>query len=172
MKLEIVQVIAVSVALIACITDLRTQRIPNALTFGGAIAALAYYAITAGASGLFLSTLGWAAGVLLFIVPFALGGMGAGDVKLLAALGAWLGPADALWIALYSGIAGGVLALFVGLGRGYLREAFANISRLLMHWRVVGMRPLHDVSLAGSKGPRLAYAVPMFAGLVATIWLR
>jgi len=47
-----------------------------------------------------------------------------------------------------------------------------NIYLLLMHWRVVGLRPLHEVSLAGSRGPRLAYAVPVLAGLIATIWLR
>jgi prepilin peptidase CpaA len=108
----------------------------------------------------------------VFFPPFALGGLGAGDVKLLAALGAWLGPSDAVWLALYSGVAGGVLALSLALAHGYLRQAFANLRLLLTHWRVSGVGPLHEVSLAGSKGPRLAYAVPILVGTLTTIWLR
>ena len=65
-------VMLLAMGFVACIVDVRTRRIPNALTLGA-----------------------------------ALGGMGAGDVKLLAALGAWLGPRETLWLAAYSGVAGG-----------------------------------------------------------------
>ena len=162
----------VSVGLAACITDLRSRRIPNVLTFGAAAAALVYGTVTAGWSGLGAAALGWMVGVAMFIVPFALGGLGGGDVKLVAALGAWLGPFDALWVGLYTGVAGGVMALGVALASGYLRRAFANVMLLLMHWRVWGLRPLSEVSLEGGAGPRLAYALPIFAGLVTTLWLK
>ena len=119
-----------------------------------------------------MSVSGWVVGVLVFLLPFALGGMGAGDVKLVAALGAWLGPMDTVWLGMYTALAGGVAALLLAVGRGYLRQALSNIYLLLMHWRISGIRPLHEVSLAGSRGPRLAYAVPVFGGLVATLWLR
>ena len=66
------------------------------------------------------SATGWAVGIAIFFVPFALGGLGAGDVKLLGAIGAWLGPMNALWVGLYAGAAGGVLAIFVALTKGYL----------------------------------------------------
>lgn len=169
---SLVQVIAVAVALAACVTDVRSRRIPNVLTFGAALAGVAFHAAAPGGQGLVHALGGWGVGVLIFLLPFVLGGMGAGDVKLVAALGAWLGPVEALWLALYTGVAGGVMALGVALVRGYLRQAFANVYLLLMHWRVSGLRPLHEVSLEGSRGPRLAYAVPIFAGLVATLWLR
>ena len=55
----------------------------------------------------------WIVGVALFFPFFALGGMGAGDVKLLAALAAWLGPIDAVYMAMFSSIAGGVIGLGV-----------------------------------------------------------
>jgi prepilin peptidase CpaA len=165
-------VIALVLALAACVTDLRSGRVPNVLTFGGALAALIFHGFTGGSDGLLMACGGWVVGAAVFFVPFALGGLGAGDVKLLAALGAWLGPADAVWLALYSGIAGGVLALSVALTHGYLRQALANIRLLLTHWRVSGVGRLHEISLAGSKGPRLAYAVPILVGTVATIWLR
>ncbi len=164
--------IALVIGFVACITDLRSRRIPNVLTFGGAAAALIFHGLMPQGHGLASAGLGWVVGVAIFFIPFALGGLGAGDVKLLGALGAWLGPVDALWVALYTGVAGGVLAVGVALARGYLRKAFANIWLLLMHWRVAGVRSLHEVSLEGSAGPRLAYALPIFAGLVTTVWLR
>jgi prepilin peptidase CpaA len=164
--------VALGVGFIACATDLRSRRIPNVLTLGAAGAALVYGAVTGGWNGLGTATLGWLIGALAFIVPFALGGLGGGDVKLLAAIGAWLGPAGAFWVALYAGVAGGVMALGVALATGYLRRALSNVSMLLMHWRVWGLRPLSEVSLEGSDGPRLAYALPIFAGLVTTLWLR
>jgi prepilin peptidase CpaA len=111
-------------------------------------------------------------GAAVFVIPFALGGLGAGDVKLLAAMGAWLGPSGAFWLALYTGVAGGVMALAVALGTGYLRRALSNVWLLLSHWRVAGLRSLPEISLEGSTGPRLAYALPIFAGLMATLWLR
>ena len=163
---------AVGVGLMACVTDLRGRRIPNVLTFGAAAAALVYAAATGGWSGLGSAALGWTIGALIFIVPFALGGLGGGDVKLLAAIGAWLGPAGAFWVGMYTGIAGGIMAIVVAIASGYLRKALANVSLLLMHWRVWGLRPLSEVSLEGSEGPRLAYALPIFAGLVTTLWLQ
>src|SRR6185436_3487459 len=120
-------VVVVSVALVACVTDLRSRRIPNVLTFGAAAAAFVYAAWSGGWWGLGNSALGWLIGGMAFIVPFALGGLGGGDIKLLAAIGAWLGPAGALYVALYTGVAGGVMALGVALATGYLRRALSNV---------------------------------------------
>ena len=99
------------VGLAACALDLRSRRIPNALTFGAAAAALVFHTVTAGVSGLQTAAFGWIVGTALFLPFFLLGGMGGGDVKLLAALGAWLGPREAMWLAIYGSIAGGVLAI-------------------------------------------------------------
>src|SRR4029453_2922304 len=164
--------VALVVAFGACITDVRSRRIPNVLTFGAAAAAIVFHAITGQLAGLLQSVEGWLVGAAIFFVPFALGGLGAGDVKLLAALGAWVGPLDAMWISLYTGVAGGVLALVVAASTGSPRQAFSNVWVLLSHWSVAGIRPLHEISLEGSKGPRLAYAIPIFAGTLVNVWLR
>ena len=89
---------ALVVAVVAAGWDLKTRRIPNRLTFGAAIAGLAYHVLTGGLAGLGQSAGGLAVGLAVFMIPFALRGMGGGDVKLMAALGAWIGPLDALWL--------------------------------------------------------------------------
>jgi prepilin peptidase CpaA len=165
-------VIAVAIAVTACITDLRSRQIPNLLTFGGALTALVFHTTHAGRGGLLISVSGSGLAVILFLLPFALGGLGGGDLKLLAALGAWIGPALTIWMALYTGAAGGVLALVVALARGYLGQALANIRLLLTHRNVAAVRTVNAASRADSHGPGLAYAPPIFVGMVIALWLH
>ena len=157
---------------LACISDLRTRRIPNVLTFSATGCALVFHLITGGLNAAGWSLAGCIVGLLLFLPIFALRGMGAGDVKLLAAVGAWLGPGNVAMAALATSIAGGVVAILVAVGYGYLRTALNNVWLLLTHWRVTGIKPLHVVTLQGTKGPRLAYAIPIAIGTVVTLWLK
>ena len=158
------------VAAIACVFDLTSTRIPNWLTFSAAFVALVFHAVSAQGLGLGTALLGLAVGLALFFPIFALRAMGAGDVKLMATLGAWLGAGMVVWVAIYASIAGGVLALVVMAARGYLRQGFRNIRSLLMFWRVNGIRPLPDVSLDSPSSVRLPYALPIAVGLVVTLW--
>jgi prepilin peptidase CpaA len=158
-------------AVVAAVYDLRTGRVPNVLTFGAAAAGFAFSALHAGLSGLGTSLLGCLAGFVLFLPLFALGGMGGGDVKLLAAIGAWIGPMGALQAALWASLAGGVLAVIVAISSGYLREAVRNLFAMVAVWRTVGPSPISDVTLAESRGPRLAYAVPIGIGAIVALWL-
>ena len=165
-------IVAIAIALGASVADVRWRRIPNVLTFGAAAVGLAFHTASGGLPGAGFSASGWAVGALLFFPFFALGGMGAGDVKLVACLGAWLGPGTVLWVALFAAIAGGLIAVMVALGRGYLLKAFSNLWWLFGYWRVVGPRPFPELTVAGGKGPRLAYAVPIAAGTMVALWLR
>jgi prepilin peptidase CpaA len=171
-NLTVSHLAVICVAIAASLTDLRTSRIPNVLTFGAALAALVYAGVTGGWAGVGTTSAGWVVGVLLFFPFFALGGLGAGDVKLLGALGAWLGPREVFWVALYASMAGGVMALVVALATGYLGQAAANLRLLLTHWRVVGVRPLDQLSLKNERAPRLAYALPITAGVLVMLWIR
>lgn len=168
----VVAAIALAIGAIACVTDVRHRRIPNLLTFGAAAVALVFHTVASGLPGLVSAGLGWIVGLALFLPFFLLRGMGGGDVKLLAALGAWLGPADAFYLAIYASIAGGVMALVVALARGYLTTAMRNIGNLLSYWSVVGPRPMAALTLDKGNAPRLAFAVPMLVGTVVTVWLR
>ena len=164
--------VAILLVTLACITDLRARRIPNALTFGATIGAFVFYAVAAGFDGLAESAGGWMLGAALFFPMFALRGMGAGDVKLLAAVGAWLGPLPVVSVALFTAVAGGITGIGVALAHGYLRTALTNLWVLLMHWRIGGVRPLPVLTLEGGRGPRLAYALPIAIGTVTTLWLK
>jgi prepilin peptidase CpaA len=157
---------------VACITDLRTRRIPNLLTFSAAGLALLFHFITGGVSAVGWSLAGYALGAVLFFPMFALRGMGAGDVKLLAAVGAWIGPGQVATAALLTSVVGGIMAVGVALATGYLMTALSNLWMLLTHWRVMGVCPVSGVTLEGSRGPRLAYAVPITIGTMVTLWLK
>jgi len=166
------QFAVVVVAAVACVYDLRTRRIPNVLTFGAAVAGLVFHAAMAGASGAMTTVGGWLLGIALFFPIFALGGLGAGDVKLLGAIGAWLGPAVVLPVGVYSALAGGIFAIVVALRIGYLGQALRNLKFLGTFWLTVGLKPVEGLTLEHKAAPRLAYALPMFVGLLVTLWLQ
>ena len=169
--MTVVQVISLGLAVVACGWDLRTRRIPQVLTLGGAPPGCFPSGPRRVDAGIASAT-GWAVGIAIFFVPFALGGLGAGDVKLLGAIGAWLGPMNAVWVGLYAGAAGGLLAIFVALTKGYLFQAVGNVGVMLAYWRVNGVKPLPEITLEHSRGPRLAYALPILAGTMVTLWLK
>jgi prepilin peptidase CpaA len=164
--------LSVLIAGMACVTDLRSRRVPNSLTLGAAAVAVALHAATNGAAGLSFATAGWGVGLLIFLPLVLLRGMGAGDMKLLAAFGACLGPYLVLWVAAFAAIAGGAFALIVSARHGYTRQAFRNVWGLLSYWRVMGVKPHPELMLGATKSPRLPYALPMAAGLGIALWLR
>ena len=109
---------AVIIGLGACATDISARRVPNVLTGGAIVCGLLAHTVLPGGHGLSAALLGFAAGLAVFFPFFALGGMGGGDVKLMAALGTWIGWQPVLWTAIYGAVAGGVLLGRDGLDAG------------------------------------------------------
>jgi len=165
-----IAVIALGAA--ASAIDWTTRRVPNALTFGAAAAGLAFAFATGGTGALLWSAAGLGVGFALFLPLFALRAMGGGDVKLLGAFGAWLGPALVCWVAVYGAIAGGLLALPLIVWRGRVRATLTNLWALLVHWRAAGLKPHPVVTLENPEAGRLPYALPISLGALATLWLR
>ena len=164
-------VAVVLLGVVASAWDIRTRRIPNVLTLGFPVVALIVHVALDGTPGAVNTAAGWATGLALFLPLFILGGMGAGDVKLLAAMGAWLGPWNAVETALAAGVIGGVLALGLALTRSYASQAFTNIWSLLLYWRVAGIRAHPTLTLEQHDGPRLAYAIPISLGAIVAVWV-
>ena len=168
--IDVPAITVILLGLAAVVFDVRTRRIPNVLTLGGAAAALAYAAHAGGAAGAGAAFAGWVLGAAFFFPFFALGGMGAGDVKLVAAFGAWLGPADTVPLAIFASIAGGVFAVVVSLATGYLRQAMFNLGLMVVQWRASGLKPVPGLTLGDTRSPRLAYAIPITIGALCTLW--
>lgn len=95
---------------IAAVVDVRQHRIPNYLTVPVALLGFLFHAVTQGSAGLLIAGAGFAVGFGLLLVPWLIGGGGMGDVKLLAALGAWLGPMMLLITFALSALLGAALA--------------------------------------------------------------
>jgi len=136
--------------------DLRTRRIPNRLTVAAAATAVALAFVRAGWQGAFVSAAGVLIGLLLFLPLCLAGKLGAGDVKAMGAVGAFLGPVGVLLAALYTLLAGGIAA------------AVALVS---FRWRV------HRVSDTGQRASLLRqqdlpYGVAIACGTLASIVLR
>ena len=168
------QLAPLAIVAVACVTDLKSRRIPNLLTLAGAAGAFGLFLARDGWHGLAWSAGGWAVGLVMFFPFFLLRGIGGGDIKLRAALGAWVGPISAIWLALYAALAGGPLAIVMAMSRGYAKQALANVWGLVGFWRLAGIRPHPGLTLetANAGTPRLPYALPIAVGLVVTLWLH
>jgi prepilin peptidase CpaA len=123
-------------SVVMAIGDWRSRRIPNYLTFGGALGGVVFQTAVFGWPGLAQALLGLLLGLGLLLLPYVFGGMGAGDVKALAALGAWLGPMGVFSVFLYMALAGGLMSLGVLLWKGilwnYLRKGWVLLQNLVM----------------------------------------
>lgn len=157
---------------LATYCDLRYHRIPNALSIGGAVAGFILYLHGFGGQGALLALGGIGVGLGLFLPLYALGGMGAGDVKLMAAVGAFLGPAQTALAVGLSLIAGGVLALVVLLVRGGLMRALARYGSTFRTLIYTGRPGLSYVPPAAGEAAasRFPYALAIALGSVAAVW--
>jgi prepilin peptidase CpaA len=103
--------LAIIAVICAAVFDVRTRKIPNAITFSLILLSFLFYSLELGIKGLIISVSGCATGLGLFLIPFLFGWMGAGDTKLLAAVGAAVGTKGALSIFIITSFAGGLFVL-------------------------------------------------------------
>jgi prepilin peptidase CpaA len=120
--------LVVGAAALAAWWDVRTGRIPNLLTLPLFFGGLVWAGASGGLPGLAGATAAAAAVALPFVVLFLMGAGGAGDAKLMAAVGAWLGLGDGLLALLSVLVAGALLGLLLALFRGKLRPVLSRIG--------------------------------------------
>jgi prepilin peptidase CpaA len=116
---------------IATVVDIRTRRIPNALTASMAGAGIGFAATGLSGVSLTAAAVGFVLGLVLMLPGHALGATGAGDVKLMAAVGAIVGPALVVKAFLFTALAGGVLAVIVALRRRRLAATVVGTARMI-----------------------------------------
>jgi prepilin peptidase CpaA len=155
-------------SLTAAVWDLRSRRIPNALTLPLFIAGVAFNAWVGGITAASLSMGGAAVAALPFVILFLYAGGGAGDAKLMGAIGAWLGLAQGVAVLLAVVIAGAVL----GLAQAAFHKKFKHVTermRGLTHlWFASitsGQRPV-IAPLENTQALQMPYGVSIFTGVI------
>jgi prepilin peptidase CpaA len=169
--LSYINIFLLSVLITAVIYDLRFQKIPNWLTFSTFILALAYHTISYGIFGLIFSVEGCIIGILLLIVPYLMGGMGAGDAKLMGAVGALLGPKGIVIAFILTAVVGGFYAVAVLAYNGNLkatcRRYLFSIKAFIMTRKIICMPPSEQ-----ERNPRLKYGVAIALGTMLSVTFK
>lgn len=121
--------------IIAAICDFRSHRVPNRLVFGGLLFGVIYNTAFPPTphDGMLFSLAGVALALLVFLPLYLMRAMGAGDVKLMAMAGAFLGPADIFHAMLASMVTGGIFALCYVLAKGTVMRMWRNLVSLFQH---------------------------------------
>ena len=149
---------------IAVVGDLRHHRIPNALVLLGLGLGLAGQTYSAELTGLGHGVLGILIGFAVFLPMYALGGMAAGDVKLMAMVGAFLTPYDVLSAALFSLIAGGVFGILIVLIRGQLQQT------LQRYWLMLSARAYLAPATDEVAAKPFPYSVAILSGTLVSLF--
>ncbi|MGA2570556.1 MAG: A24 family peptidase [Terracidiphilus sp.] len=152
---------------VATFTDLRSRRIPNWLVLPFLGLGMAGSSWLHGWHGTQQSLEGAGLGLLIYGVLFWMGGMGAGDVKLCAAIGAWIGPYQLFLALVMTGLAGGVIALAMAAWGGFLKELFQHTGDL-----VFGAKQRGEAVLSNPRRHRMPYAPAIAIGTLMSFFAR
>ncbi|MFH1738937.1 MAG: A24 family peptidase [bacterium] len=158
--------IAAAILAVAATIDWKEHRVPNRLTIPAFVLGVGFHTFISGTSGLTGSLLGGAVGLGILIVPYALSGMGAGDVKLMAAVGAWVGAGVTLHAFLWIAVLGGAMGVYSILRSG---QAAARMRLVLCAAKNLFTLQKLDTNVNRQAPPRilLPYGVPIALGFYA-----
>jgi prepilin peptidase CpaA len=159
-------------AVFGSVTDVKSRRIPNFITFPAFLIGLALHLALGGWGQLFLSL---AAGVIcgvVFLLFYIAGGMGAGDVKLIMAVGCLAGISHIAYILVLTALAGGAMAIVMALARGRLQQTITNVGALAAHHGQQGLQPHPDLNISNAQTLRLPYALAIASGTLLTLYFQ
>ena len=157
----------------AAALDIKTRRIPNWLSLSGAVLALALNLFLFETAGLWFSLQGLGLAFAIYFVLYLLRGMGAGDVKLMAAVGAAAGPGYWLLILVLTSLVGAVAGLALIAFKGRFRKTWDNILLILISLRH-GTAPYREnpqLDVRSGQGLRLPHAVMIACGTLVAVWV-
>lgn len=157
------------VLIVAAIIDGAILKVPNWLTFPFIACGWLHCTIQGGVTGLAWSLLGTFVGMMLLLVLRNVGGMGAGDVKLLAGVGAWLGTVVTLYAFAATALVGGMMAVIMIWRSGDWMKHYAMARQILEEWKTI-RKPSELSKIARERKPNmylLPYGIPMAIGSVA-----
>jgi prepilin peptidase CpaA len=162
----------VLVLAVSTFTDLRSRRIPNWLVLPFLAAGLVVSFVPKGWHGIGIgqSLEGVGLGLLLFGFLAFMGGMGMGDVKLCAAIGAWVGPKQLFVALVLTGIVGGVMAIGWAVLGGFVGELFSGTGDLMFGWRKREGRAEQKHTLSNPGARKMPYAPAIALGTLVSFF--
>lgn len=170
------QILLAATVVVAAVYDLRYRRIPNWLTLAALLFGIALNVSQFGLGGLGTATRGAGLALLIYFPMYVVRGMGAGDVKLMTAVGSIVGPAHWFMIFLTSSILGGLCALALLVCKGRLRKTLANVGFMLKE--LMYLRPPYlrreELDVRHPKAVKLPHGVMVAVGSVAflaSVWV-
>lgn len=164
--------VLIAVLTLASLLDIKIRRIPNYLSVILVVTCLFAYSLAYGMEGLLFSLKGMGVGFIILFVPYLLGGMGAGDVKLMAGVGAALGPGQVLWALLFTSLFGGVFALVVIFAGDTLKKTVQNFYTST--WLMLSGAGISTIKtgLEHKKKTKIPYGVVIASGTAASMLWR
>lgn len=164
-----VDILLVILLAICVVTDLRIRKIYNVVVYPAMIWAIGVHALTEGWSGLGYSLLGFTVGFCVLLIPYLMGGMGAGDVKLLALVGALEGYRFVLEASVYMSVLGALMAIGIILFKDGFRERMRFIGLMLLCLRFRMLPKLEGGYWTTGAYP---YGVAIAGGSLAALALK
>ena len=146
-------------------TDVRSNKIFNIVTVPFAISAIALHSFNNGFDGFVFSTAGMATGIALLVLPYIMGGMGAGDVKLMGAVGSFLGARQLSRLP-FIALAGGIYSLAIILIRRDIFKGFFSEKLLVLSSMVLLRQYVPIQTESSGQKPRLKYGVAIALGTI------
>jgi prepilin peptidase CpaA len=157
---------------VASFTDMRSRRIPNWLVLPFMVAGIAVSGWLHGWHGIGQSVGGLALATLVLGAFFWMGGMGMGDVKLYAAIGAWIGPSQLILAMVITAMAGGVIAIGWAVCGGFLGDLLRGSGDLMVGLKQRGLRPHPELVLANPLARKMPYAPAIAIGTLISFFSR
>jgi prepilin peptidase CpaA len=153
------------ILIFAAAIDLRCHKIPNYITFSSMLIAITYNSIYYGLTGFFSSTGGLALGIALLIAPYLMGGMGAGDAKLMGVVGAVIGAKGVFFAFLFTAIIGGIYALIlIMIHRDHFQGFFSKIGTTVINFIFFRKYIPGPIEKKNKNAPRLCYGLSIALG--------
>jgi prepilin peptidase CpaA len=173
MRYGSVEIILILVVVVAAWHDIRTRHIPNWIPVSGAILGLVFQIWHSGLPGALTCIAGAALGLGIFFPLYMLGGMGAGDVKLFAAVGALVGPSALVIVFVFTGLLGGLAAGTLAAWKGRLRATLQQTVELMLDAGKMQWEHARSVTAAaGATALRLPYGAVIAAGTLLSLIVR
>lgn len=157
-----------AILILAAWIDGRELKVPNWITFPMILSGLVYQTYVGGVEGFGAGILGMCVGLLTLLPLYAVGGMGAGDVKLMAGIGAWVGWEITFAAFCVSVVVGAIMAVIMVLSKKKMSHHYQQFLLILSEWMVI-KNPYELSKIAAERKPRmmlLPYGIPICIGTI------